>query len=246
LVVNDVVCSLSVVMPVYNEQAVIREVLADVAREILDVVPGSELVVIDDCSTDETSGVLAVVATLDPRIRVLTNPANSGHGVSVRRGFDDALGEWIFQIDSDGQVDLAQFDDLWQQRESSDLLIGVRAQRHDPRHRLVLTVITRAIVSLLARHWLRDANVPFKLVRRNLVSHLTPFMPPDSFAPSILVALGAARTGARITELEIRHFPRTHGESTLRVGRLARACLRSGWQTLRFSTRRLPRYRPGS
>lgn len=247
MVVNDdVVCPLSVVMPVYNEAAVIHEVLAEVTREILDRVRGSELVVVNDCSTDHTAAALVLASESDSRIRVLTNQSNAGHGVSVRRGFDDARGEWIFQIDSDGQVDLSQFDGLWQQRACSDLLIGVRAERHDPRHRLVLTVVTRVIVSLLARRWLRDANVPFKLVRRSLLGHLAPYMPRDAFAPSILVALGSARTGARITEMEIRHFPRAHGESTLRVWRLARACLRSGWQTLRFSVRRLPRYRTGT
>lgn len=239
-------CPLSVVMPVFNEEAVIQEVLADVAREVLDRVPGSELVVINDCSTDETAKALAAAVLRDSRIRVLANPVNVGHGVSVRRGFEAASGEWIFQIDSDGQVDLAQFQDLWQLREGSDLLIGVRAVRHDPRHRLVLTAITRVIVSLLARRWLRDANVPFKLVRGSLVGHLAPLMPNDAFAPSILLSLGAARSGARITEMEIRHLPRVHGQSTLRVWRLARACLRSGWQTLVFSVRRIPPYRAAS
>lgn len=238
-------CPLSVVMPVFNEAAVIDEVLADVARDVLAHVPGSELVVVDDCSTDRTSAALAVAAAADPRIKVLTNPVNAGHGVSVRRGFDAARGDWIFQIDSDGQVDLAQFDDLWVQRERSDLLMGVRAVRHDPRHRLVLTRITRVVVSVLARRWLRDANVPFKLVRADLFRHLAPLMPADAFAPSILLALGAARSGARLTEVEIRHLPRPHGASTLRVWRLARACLRSGWQTLRFSLRRLPPFQPG-
>ena len=243
---SQVLCSLSVVMPVYNEEAVIDEVLADLTREVLDRVPGSELVVVNDCSTDQTATALAAAVSSDSRIRVLTNPENAGHGVSVRRGFVAARGEWIFQIDSDGQVDLAQFDELWQQREGSDLLIGVRAVRHDPRHRLVLTAMTRVIVSILARRWLRDANVPFKLVRSNLVRHLSPYMPPDAFAPSILLALGAARSGSRITEMEIRHLPRLHGQSTLRVWRLARACLRSGWQTLVFSSRRLPPYRAES
>ena len=240
---SQVPCLLSVVMPVYNEDAVIDEVLADVARGVLDRVPGSELVVVDDCSTDQTATVLAAAMSRDSRIRVLTNSENAGHGVSIRRGFDAARGEWIFQIDSDGQVDLTQFSDLWQQRNDSDLLIGVRAVRHDPRHRLVLTAITRLIVSILARRWLKDANVPFKLVRSSLVRHLAPYMPPDAFAPSILIALGAARSGARIAQTEIRHLPRIHGQSTLRVWRLARACLRSGWQTLVFSGRRLPNYR---
>lgn len=236
-------CTLSVVMPVYNEEAVLAAVLSDVTRHVLDLVPSSELVVIDDRSTDRSADELALFATTDPRVRVLTNPVNSGHGASVRRGFEAARGEWIFQIDSDGQVDLGQFAELWAMRGDADLLMGVRVVRHDPRHRLVLTALTRVVVSVLARRRLRDANVPFKLVRASLVRHLLPLIGIDTFAPSLLLTLGAARSHARITEVEIRHFERAHGVSTLRLGRLARACLRAGFQTLRFSARRVPTFR---
>lgn len=236
-------CTLTVVMPVFNESAVIHDVLSAVGRDVLDLVPFSELVVVDDCSTDATASVLIAVAALDPRIRVLTNAANAGHGVSVRRGFDAARGEWILQVDSDGQVDLAQFAAFWAARDDCDLLMGVRALRHDPRHRLVLTRVTKVVVSVLARRRLRDANVPFKLVRTGLVRHVARRMPADAFAPSILLALGAARSGARIREIEIAHLPRPFGRSTLRVWRLARACARSGWQTLRFSLSPMRPYR---
>lgn len=236
-------CTLTVVMPVFNEERVIRDVLAAVAREVLDLVPFSELLVVDDCSTDSTPSLLADLASRDPRVRVLTNRSNSGHGVSVRRGFDAARGEWILQIDSDDQVDLTLFAAFWATRDDYDLLMGVRVVRRDPRHRLVLTRITRFLVSSLARQWLRDANVPFKLVRSSLVRHLAERMPTDAFAPSILLALGATRSGARVCEMEIVHRPRQHGKSTLRVGRLVRACAVSGWQTLRFSLMPMPPYR---
>lgn len=236
-------CTLTVVMPVFNEERVIRDVLEAVTRDVLDLVPFSELIVIDDCSTDSTAELLATAAASDPRMRVLANSSNSGHGVSVRRGFDAARGEWILQIDSDDQIDLTRFAAFWAIRDDYDLLMGVRVVRRDPRHRLVLTRVTRFLVSALARQWLRDANVPFKLVRTNLVRHLADRMPTDAFAPSILLALGASLSGARVCEMEIVHRPRQHGKSTLRVGRLARACARSGWQTLRFSMRPMPPYR---
>ena len=237
-------CPLTVVMPVYNERPVIEAVLADVVRHVLDLVPGSELVVVNDCSTDGTADLLAAAAIAEPRIRVLTNSVNSGHGVSVRNGFDAAAGEWIFQIDSDGQVDLTQFATFWAARDDADLVMGVRVHRHDPLHRLILTRFTRLVASVLARRHLRDANVPFKLVRADLFAHLAPLIPPDSFAPSILIGIGAARSGARITQLEIRHLSRPHGKSTIRVFRLAKAVGRSFWQTLRFALGKVPPYRP--
>ena len=98
---------LTVVMPVYNEAATVATVLEDVTSDVLDVVENSELVVIDDRSTDETPAILEAAHESDQRIRVLTNESNRGHGRSVRRGIDESTGEWILHLDSDGQIELA-------------------------------------------------------------------------------------------------------------------------------------------
>lgn len=227
--------SVSVTMPVYNEAAGIADVIADVIEHVLDVVPGSELVVVDDHSTDDTLRRLQEAAALDPRIRVLHNEVNSGHGRSLRRAMDASTGEWIFHLDSDGQVDVSEFDLLWSRAAAADLVLGMRITRHDPVHRLVLTRLTNGTVSVLARRRIRDANVPFKLIRRDLYEHLLPAIPADTFAPSILIVLGAYRCGARVVEVETTHLPRVHGRSTLRLQRLAAAVLRTTLQTLSFS-----------
>ena len=229
-------------MPVYNEAAGVADVVADIVRHILDEVPTSELVVVDDHSTDQTLAVLHRLADGDPRIRVLTNEVNLGHGRTTRRAMDASTGEWIFHLDSDGQVDVTEFAMLWARRHDNDLVLGMRITRHDPLHRLVLTRLTRTVVSVLARHWVRDANVPFKLIRRDLYEHLRPSIPESAFAPSILVVLGAHRTRARIAEIETTHLPRRHGKSTLHPRRLARAVATSAIETLNFSRRAVPRY----
>jgi glycosyltransferase involved in cell wall biosynthesis len=234
--------SLSVVMPVYNEAAGVADVMADIRRHILDVVPGSDLVVVDDHSTDDTATVLEGIARTDARIRVLVNDVNVGHGRTTRRAMDASTGQWIFHLDSDGQVDVSEFGLLWEQRSNHDLVLGMRVHRHDPLHRLVLTRLTRAVVSLLARRWVRDGNVPFKLIRRSLYDHLRAAIPETAFAPSIMIVIGAHRSHARVAEIETTHLRRTHGRSTLRLKRLAVAVGRSLVETLDFSRRRLPAY----
>jgi dolichol-phosphate mannosyltransferase len=234
---------LSVVMPVYNEAAIIAEVVRDVQKHVLDEVPGSELVIVDDRSTDQTAEVLGPIAAGDDRIRVLRNEVNAGHGPSVRRAMDAARGRWVFHLDSDGQVDVSEFERLWARRDEADLVVGVRVDRHDPRVRLVLTALTRWFASALARSRVRDANVPFKLVSRPLLDHLAPAIPPDVFAPSILLVVGAHRCGARVAEVGITHFARPHGRSTLHLGRLLRAVARSAAQTLQFARRPIAPYR---
>lgn len=236
------VVGLSVVMPVYNEAIGIADVVADIVAHVLDQVPGSDLIIVDDCSTDDTATVLRQLAADDARIQVIVNETNRGHGRSVRRAIDASTGAWIFHLDSDGQVDVSEFGLLWAQRDNSDLVVGVRVTRHDPLHRLVLTRVTRTIVSGLARTWVRDANVPFKLFRRGLWDHLAPNIPATTFAPSIMIVLGAHRAGARVTEIETTHLARVHGRSTLRLGRLARAVRTSTVETLRFSRRPIRPY----
>lgn len=238
---------LTVVMPVYNEAAMLGSVLDDVTRYVLDVIEGSELVAIDDHSTDETPDVLAAASRRDHRIRVLSNDPNRGHGPSVRRGIDESSGRWILHIDSDGQIDLTEFPRLWELTEDHDLVLGVRAERNDPTHRLILTRIARLIASLMAGNRVVDANTPFKLIRRSLFDHLAPSIKPSAFAPSILIAIGAHRCGARVGEVTISHHERPHGQSTLRVGRLAAASARSALQTVEFSIHRIrPHTKGGS
>lgn len=234
--------ALSVVMPVYNEEHGVAEVIADVVRHVLDTVPDSELVMVDDRSTDGTAAVLAAAAEADDRITVLTNERNSGHGPTVLRGLAASAGDWILHIDSDGQVDLAEFDRLWSRRDDADLVLGYRVARQDPLHRLVLTRFTAVLVSTLTGAWVRDGNTPYKIIRRSLFDHLSPAIPADTFAPSLLLVMGARRSGARVVEVGTTHLPRAHGASTLNIPRLAKVVGRCVAQTVAFRRRRLARY----
>lgn len=229
--------SLDVVMPVYNESEILTQVLGDIRRQILDNVDGARLLVIDDRSTDDSLELLHRAASEDSRIVVMTNEQNLGHGRSVRRGFDTSEAEWVLQIDSDGQIDLGDFATLWAARDRGPLVIGTRVNRSDPRHRLVLTRVTNLIVSALCGRRIVDANVPFKLVGRQLMQRLLPLMPTNAFAPSIMLVVGACADRRPPVVVTVRHLARPYGASTLRPLRLAKACLTAAGQTLQFTWR---------
>jgi dolichol-phosphate mannosyltransferase len=212
---------LSVVMPVFNEVQVVGEVVEGIVKHILDAVPNSELIVVNDHSTDESLRILLDAAAADERIRVVSNDENRGHGPSVRRGFDSARGAWIFHLDSHAQFDVREFPLVFERRFNADLVLGVRVNRLDPFHRLVLTRLTRTLVALLVGRDVKDANVPFKLVRRSLFDHVSPVIPVDVFAPSILLTAAACRSGARVVEVGVSHSARPAGRSKLRPVKLA-------------------------
>ncbi len=215
----------SVVMPVYNEAPVIARVVEELQEQILDKLEDAELVIVNDASTDATPSILDGIAAADSRIVVEHARENRGHGPTLRQAMDRAGGEWIFHIDSDRQFVAGDFWSLWGRRHEMDLVLGYRAERHDPRHRLLLTRVVRFVTSMLAGRRLRDANVPFKLIARPAWERLAPIIPADTLAPSIFISLGAAALGMRMVEVPVQHLAREHGPSTLRLWRLVRFSL---------------------
>src|SRR5688572_14848528 len=94
---------LSIVMPAYNEEAVIEDVLRGFREEILDRLDSAEMVIVDDASTDETPRILERIAAATPALRVRRATVNKGHGGALLEAIEHASGKWIFQVDSDGQ-----------------------------------------------------------------------------------------------------------------------------------------------
>jgi glycosyltransferase involved in cell wall biosynthesis len=230
-------------MPVYNEAGVITEVVEELLRDVADRLPGTELVLVDDGSTDATPGILDRIAAQDARVKVIRPGRNSGHGPSLRRAFEESEGEWLFQLDSDGQQVAAELWDLWPLRERADLVMGVRRGRSEGRHRDVVSAAARWATRLAGAGALRDVNVPFKLIRRSVWDDLAPDVPAVPVAPSLLVAMGARVRGWRVEQVEISHRPRRAGRSTVDVRALARLSLGALRELVRFR-RRLGRRAP--
>ena len=233
---------LAVVMPVFNEAEVIEALILDLERELVPAVEGVQVVVVDDASTDETPAILGRLATDRPWLRVERPARNAGHGPSVVRGLGLARAEWIFQIDSDGQFLVSEFSRLWERRDDGDVVLGVRVDRNDPLHRLVLSRTVRIATSLLAGRRVPDPNTPFRLVRHTVWDDLRPFVGNGTLAPNIFVTLAAAVRGWRIVEVPVTHLPRETGTVSLRALKLVRFSARGLGQlvALRYRLARVP------
>jgi len=234
---------LSVVVPVYNEEGAIETLVDDLGAVLTPLFSDLEVIVVDDASTDETPAILARLARERPWLRVERAAANAGHGPSVVRGLGLARADWVFQIDSDGQFVVAEFPQLWARREEGDLVLGVRENRRDPTHRLLLSRVVRLASSLLVGARMRDVNTPFRLVRRAVWEDLRPLVGSSTLAPNIFVAVGAKVRGWNVVELPATHRPRVTGTGSLRALRLVRFSLRALGQLLAFRAR-LRRFPP--
>lgn len=208
-------CMVSIVMPAYNEQEIIEKTVQEWYREVISRIPGAELIVVNDCSKDMTGEVLARLAKEIPALRALTAECNGGHGRALRYGFDHVTQDWVFQTDSDQQHIPSDFWTIWEKRESSDFLMGVRATRADGPVRVFITTVMRLANFVVWGLWIRDANCPFKLMRRQAMEKVLLRVPRDSFIPMVMLSILCRQMKYRVREVTVQHLPRCGGEQSL-------------------------------
>ena len=213
----DIHPSLSVVMPAYNEEEAIGDAVRDVQEHVFALVPDAELVVVNDGSRDHTGEILDRLAAGEPRLRVV-HQENGGHGSALRAGMEAATGDYLFLIDSDRQIPLETFARLWGEACGRDGVFGVRRRRNDPQLRLWLTVVVRHALRGLFGVRIYDANIPFKIMRRSIWETAAPLIPPGTLAPSLFLAVYAARRGCDIVFCNVPHKERETGVVSIRAG----------------------------
>ena len=157
---------LSVVIPVYNESTNIEKVLNDCDTELKKLKINYCFIIVNDGSKDNS---LDILKSLKYNL-VTLNKHNSGHGRSIRLGYDFSVNniksDYILQIDSDGQCEPRFFENFWENRAKYDFILGVRRTRGDGLIRKFTSKISLVITSLLTSINLKDPNTPYRLFNR--------------------------------------------------------------------------------
>ena len=96
--------ALSVVIPCYNEAATLKEIVAEVKSLASDSL-ALEILIVDDCSTDDSRRVAEELAAADPSVRVLCHAVNQGKGAALKTGFLSATGDFVCVQDADLEYD---------------------------------------------------------------------------------------------------------------------------------------------
>ncbi len=207
---------LSVVVPVFNEEATLEPLVAAVRSVALQPGVEREIVIVDDASTDGTSAVLERFGEL-PEVRVFRQSENRGKGAALRRGFAEARGDFVLVQDADLEYDPSEYRKLVQPLldGKADVVYGSRFIGGES-HRVLLfwhyvgnrflTLLSNAVTNLN----LTDMETCYKAFRRETLQAIE--LKEDRFGFEPEVTAKIARMGARIYEVGIAYSGRTYAE----------------------------------
>jgi dolichol-phosphate mannosyltransferase len=221
---------LVVVMPIYNEASNIGSVLREWFACLNTVAPEFVLFAINDGSTDNTASTLNGLAReLGARLRIV-NRQNSGHGSSCREGYELALtagATWIFQIDSDGQCDPAFFKTIYGQGVAHDCVFGYRRTRDDGFGRVAIARSYRLLLWFLTGVFMRDANVPYRLMRATVLRSALRRVPADVDLQNIALTIALRREPElRWRDVPIHFRARRGGENSINYHKIVKMGVR--------------------
>lgn len=211
---------LSVVIPAYNEEKGIQEVMQRVLSTQSDLCAAGfdlEFIVVDDGSSDHTPEL--VQAT--PGVRLIRHVKNGGYGAALKTGFAAAQGEWIGFLDADGTYPPEHFPDLCRAAlaHKADIVIGSRmagAQSEMPAVRRLGNVIFANLVSLVSCQRITDSASGMRVFKKSILDRIYPL--PDGLNLTPVMSTRALHEELKMIEVAIPYSER-RGRSKLSVVR---------------------------
>ena len=229
---------LSVVMPVYNERATLRQMIDRVLEVPLEI----ELLCVDDGSSDGSREVLAEAAKEKSQLRVLLQPRNMGKGAALRRGIKEATGDFVLIQDAYLEYDPMEYPHLLAPllQGKADVVYGSRFMGGAP-HRVlyfwhsvgnwILTLVSNMLTNLN----LTDMETCYKVFRREVIQSIQLEENRFGFEPEVTVKVAKRRL--RVYEVGISYSGRTYEEGK-KIG--WKDGVRAFWCLLKYSVKTEP------
>jgi dolichol-phosphate mannosyltransferase len=203
--------ALSVVVPVYNEEANLP-ILQEELRTALGGLD-YEIIFVDDGSVDRTVEQIETA----PNIRLIRFEENAGQSAAIYAGLTAARGATVVIIDGDLQNDPADIPKILAEiARGADLVCGYRVKRQDTAVKRLTSQIANAVRSRYTKDGVRDTGCTLKAMRRECVGALLPFKGMHRFIPALVKA-----AGYRLVEVPVNHRPRRFGQSKYGLGNRA-------------------------
>ena len=221
---------LYVVMPAYNEEANIEDVVRAWYPVLKNADAASRLVIADSGSVDRTHEILENLRGELSQLEILSDTEKQ-HGPKIIALYDLAIqkgADFIFQTDSDGQTNPDEFINFWEIRNQYAGVFGNRTVRGDGKSR---AFVERVVCMLLRVYFgvkVPDANAPFRLMRTDVVKKYLYKLPKDYNLPNIMMTTYFAYFHEKMKFQEISFKPRQGGVNSIDLGKI----IKIGWKAL--------------
>lgn len=228
--------NLAVIMPVYNEQDIVKSVIEKWCSELDKLNIDYNLFAYNDGSKDSTAQILEEIADNNSKV-ICINKENSGHGPTILKGFNDNTPDftWVFQTDSDNEMEPDYFNQFWKKRNDYDFLIGIRGHRKQPLSRKIVSFISRLCVRFFYGKGPWDVNCPYRLIRSEVFIDFLKKIPLDSFSANLMLTGIVSKKKIKFYETVIPCQGRQTGEVSIQKMKLLRGAIKSFWQVIVFS-----------
>ena len=206
--------SFSIVIPAYNEEANIRDVVLDSLKVLASLTDRYEVLVMDDASQDRTGGLIDQLVREHPgTVRAFHHAENRGTNLSLVELFREARHDLVFFLPADKQIlpgSLPRYLEVMDQ-EDADIVMGWRKNRADRRHRAFFNGAFRFLLKALTGFYFHDAAAS-DLYKKSVLNEV-PMESQGRMLQAELAARASAR-GYRVREVIVEHYPRLAGKQT--------------------------------
>ena len=229
---------LSVVIPVYNEEASLSPLWAELRGVLEGLALTFEVVFVDDGSRDRSAEIIRAFREADQRVRLVRLKANCGETAATDAGLRAARGARVVVMDADLQNDPADIPMLLSRLDQWDAVTGWRVDRAagDNLVRRVSSRVANRIRNWVSDETIQDSGCTFRAFRRECLRELVLYRGFHRFIPTLL-----KMRGYRVIEVPVRHRPRRFGQS--KYGVLNRAIVAfADLLVIRWMNARLLRY----
>ena len=212
-----------VIVPALDESENLQILVPMIEAELVGMSPGSKVLVVDDGSSDGTSGVVEAMAQRSDRVGLLTLGRNFGKATALQRGFEVALSagaQHVAMMDADGQDDPKELPRLVDHLLSgADLVTGARRQRNDRLVKRQTSKVYNWATAKMSGVPGKDFNSGFKVMRAEVAQSVSPMLYGELHRYLTVIAHWL---GYRVAEVEVAHHARMHGVSKYGIARFWR------------------------
>lgn len=208
--------SLSIVIPIYNEEAGIDDLFSEIYKVIPGIIKDFEIIAVDDASMDSTPLMLDKIALQDKRVSVVRNKDNRGLGGSLKEGLRHATKDLILYFDADLPFDLRDIKKALEilKSENADFVSAYRTNRGiDGFKRAVYSYVYNAMINILFRLGLRDINFSFKLFKKEILERVKLEAEGSFISAELLIK--SKLEGFKIVQFPVKYYSRRKGRSML-------------------------------